>query len=100
MSTGGSDYVAVAATAIAAGNVVIKGAPGRLCKVIINTALTSAQSISFYDNATTNSGTVVFTTAAAAAAGTVYDLQVPCYKGITIAANASLAAGAIVVTFE
>lgn len=99
-STGGNHYAAVTSTAIAAGNVVVWAGATRLCKVIVNTALTSAQAITFYDNATTNSGTVLFTTATAAAAATIYDLQIPCLNGITIASNASLAAGAIIVTFE
>lgn len=96
----GGKYMAVAASAIAAGAVVISPGPTRLCKVIVNTALTSAQAISFFDNASAGSGTTVFTTAAAAAAGTVYDVQIPCGLGLTIGQNASLAAGAIVVTFE
>lgn len=96
----GGKYLNVAAAAISAGNVVVSAVPTRLCKVIVNVALTSAQSVTFYDNATTNSGNIIFVTAAAAAIGTVYDVQIPCGAGLTIAQNASLAAGAIVVTFE
>lgn len=99
VSPGGQFTTAVTAAQIAAGPVVIKGAPGRLCQVLVTTTLTSAQSITFYDNASAGSGTIVGLTAAAATASTIYVFNSPCANGITIGQNASLAAGAITVSW-
>lgn len=89
----------VAAAAIAAGVVVVKGAPGRLCKVLVTIATTASQAITIYDNASAGSGTVVGVIPGSSTAGTLFDLQMPCTNGITIGANASLAAGAITISW-
>ena len=84
---------------IIAGAVVIKGAPGRLCRVLVTTSTTSAQAITFYDNASAGSGTVVGIIPGGTTAGTIVDFEMPCAAGITIGQNASLAAGGITVSW-
>ena len=95
----GQFTTATDATAIAAADVVIKAAPGRLCRIIVTTATTAAQPITFYDNATAGSGKIIFIIPGAAAVATFYDVQMPCALGITIAKNTSLAAGAITISW-
>ena len=77
VSIGGAITGTVAAGAQAA---VVKGSAGRICRVLVTTAGTVATTI--YDNASTNSGTVVGVIPAAAVAGSVYDIQMPCANGI------------------
>ena len=72
--------------ATTAGNTVVWANPGVLCKILVtSTGTGSGTFASVYDNATTNSGSVVFAIPSNAAAGTVYDLQVPVTNGITVA---------------
>lgn len=96
----GKYNVAVGQAAIAAGVVVIKAAPGRLCCVLVTTATTAAQAITFFDNATAGTGTVIGVVPGGSTAGQVYTFLMPANNGITIGANASLAAGAITVSFS
>jgi hypothetical protein len=80
-TTGGSLTASIPATPT--GNVVIKGAPGRLCRVLVTTAGTGSGNVLFYDNATTNSGTVVGAIpATVSVTGTPYMLDMPCANGI------------------
>jgi hypothetical protein len=58
----------------------VKTAPGRLFKAVVTTAL-SAAPITIYDN-TAASGTILFVIPASAAAGSVYDIQLPAVNGI------------------
>lgn len=77
-------------TAISAGltaDTTIKGAAGRLCKVLVTSAGTNALLI--YDNATGHTGTIICSIAANAAAGTLVDLQMPAALGITIQGNSN-----------
>ena len=60
---------------------VVKASPGRLCKVTVTTVL-SAAAITFYDNASAASGTVLAVIPASAAVGTVYDFQISAVNGI------------------
>lgn len=85
VSVGGLSTTAIAANTST--NTVIKATPGRLCKVLITTS--AAAAIVIYDNATTNSGTIICSIAASAAAGTLVDLQMPAANGITFAGIAS-----------
>jgi hypothetical protein len=62
---------------------VVKGAPGRLLKVSVTTATASA-TVNVYDNASAGSGTPLLAIPAAAAAGTVYDVNLPAANGITV----------------
>lgn len=95
----GKFTTAVGYASIAAGVVVVKAAPGRLCKILVTTATTASQAITVYDNASAGSGTIVAVIPGSTAAGTVVDFQMPCQNGITVAQNASLAAGAITISF-
>ena len=78
---------------------LIKGAPGRLCRVLVTTTTTAAQAITIYDNATTGSGTVIGLIPGATAAGTVIDFEMPATNGIYVGTNASLAAGGITISW-
>jgi hypothetical protein len=85
VSTGG-----LVTTAFAAGtsaNTVIKATAGRLCNIVVTTLGTAALSI--YDNASTNSGTILMQIPASAAAGTIYQLNMPAANGITVAGVAN-----------
>lgn len=72
--------------ALAAGTgttpVVIKASAGYLKSFVVTTTATAA--LSFYDNATTNSGTVLYTTASNIAAGTIIVLDMPFANGLTV----------------
>lgn len=85
VTTGGASTAAVNAGATGA-PVVIKAGPGRLCRIVV-TALGTAL-INIYDNASAASGTILFTIPASAAAGTIYDVQMPAALGI-VAGNAA-----------
>jgi hypothetical protein len=102
-SPGGQFTFTTNAAAIGAAAVVIKAAPGRLCKVLITTATTASQPITFFDNATTGSGTIIGIipgiASTGAIAGNVYVFDMPATNGITIGVNASLLAGAITISF-
>jgi hypothetical protein len=76
---------------------VIKATPGRLAKVLCSTA-NATNAINIYDNATTNSGTIIGVIPTTATAGQIFDLQMPAANGITIAATAS--AGTITVSWS
>lgn len=55
-----------------AGNTVLKGAAGVIATVVVTTTGAGAGNVQIFDNATTNSGTVLFAFPANAAAGTSY----------------------------
>lgn len=85
ITAGGSSTAAVAAGV--SGNTVVKASPGRLCRVLITT--TGTNPLQIFDNATTNSGTVVGAFAASPAVGTVMSFDMPAANGITVAGNAA-----------
>lgn len=70
-----------------ASNVVIKGTPGRIGKVVVTA--TGTAGVNIYDNATTNSGTILLAVPANAVVGTIYDVQLPAAAGITVGGVAS-----------
>jgi|ERR1022692_2978564 hypothetical protein len=79
---------------------VVKASPGRLLKVVVTTAFASGTGITFYDNASAASGTVLLTILLAAGlAGAVYTLDLPALNGI-YAANTGLTAGALTVGYS
>jgi hypothetical protein len=87
--TGTNATQATNTTAIAAsvaGNTVIKASAGRIFTVQVTTAGTNA--MSFYDNATTASGTIIAQLPASAAVGT-YTFNSPAANGITAGGNAA-----------
>ncbi len=79
------------------GTQVIKGAAGRLMKVVVTTVTASA-TLTFYDNASAASGTALLVVPAAAAAGTVYDVNLPAVNGVY--ASSSGATGAVTVAWS
>lgn len=70
-----------------ASNVVVKATPGRLCRVLVTA--TGANPMQIFDNATTNSGTIIGALPASPAIGTVLDAEMPAANGITIAGSAT-----------
>lgn len=68
-----------------AGNTEIKTSAGRLCKVVVTAAGTGTGNVLIYDNASTNSGTVLAAIPATIAAGQIYPLDMPAANGITAA---------------
>jgi hypothetical protein len=81
--------------ALAAGTgttpVVIKASAGYLKSFVVTT--TASAALSFYDNASAASGTVLYTTASNIAAGTVVVLDMPFANGLTVSqATGSMAA--------
>lgn len=61
----------------------VKGGPGRLCRVIVTVAGTTATRI--YDNASVGTGTVIGAVPANPAVGTMIECQGPVANGITVA---------------
>lgn len=82
--------------AVAAGTgttpVVVKASAGYLKAFVVTTTATAA--MSFYDNASAASGTVLYTTASNIAAGTIVVLDMPFTNGLTV----SQASGSAAVT--
>lgn len=78
------------------GNVVVKNAPYTLTGITLNGGAAGA-TFRVFDNATTNSGTVLFAATLAATTAATYMFPVPikANNGVTINASAAGAAGAI-----
>lgn len=81
--------------ALAAGSgttaVTVKASAGYLKSFVVTT--TASAALSFYDNASAASGTVLYTTAANIAAGTVVVLDMPFANGLTVSqASGTMAA--------
>ncbi len=88
--------VAVAGTS--GGNVICTAVPGRMCKIVVTSAGTGA-SLTFYDSATTNAGTVVYVTAATTQTlGTVTDINIPLANGLVV--NGTTGTPGLLVTFN
>jgi len=68
-----------------AGNTVIKPRAGQLRNVLVTAAGTGAGQVNVYDNATTNSGTVIASIPATVSVGTWYTFLMPAALGITVA---------------
>jgi hypothetical protein len=75
------------AVASGAGTVVLKAAPGRLCRIAVTVAGTVAFSV--FDNASAASGTLLFTSPVTTTLGTIFDVQMPAQNGITVSNPAS-----------
>ena len=71
----------------AAGTYTVKAGPGRL--VMISVTASSTGILTFYDNASAGSGLVMFVVPASATAGTIYNLSLPAFNGITVVAATS-----------
>ena len=70
--------------AAGAGTTPVSAQPGRLCRVLVTTAGTGSGDVLIYDNASTNSGTVVGIIPATIAIGTYYTFDMPVANGITV----------------
>jgi len=81
VGTGGG---ATGTVASGAGNTVVKASAGRLCRVLVTTAGSGTGNVLFYDNASTNSGTVIGMVPATIAIGTFYTFDMPAVNGITV----------------
>jgi hypothetical protein len=84
VATGG---LVTTAVAVNAANTVVKAGAGRLCNVLVTTTGTNPMLI--YDNATTNSGTVIGCLPASPPVGTTYTFSMPAAAGITVAGSAT-----------
>ncbi len=92
LTTDGGNYT----TALSAWSAkVIKSQPGRLCKVLVTTAL-PATAVTIYDN-TSAAGTIIGVIPASSAVGTLIDFNMPAAIGIYISASAS---GAITLSYS
>jgi hypothetical protein len=95
-TTGGTTTAAVASGT--SSNTVIKATPGRLARVLVTgLAGTTTGTTSIFDNATTNSGTVLAILANNTAVGTVLTFDMPAANGITVGGNAN--APAVTISF-
>lgn len=74
---------ATATVPAGAGTTVVSAAPGRLGRVLVTAAGTGSGDVLIYDNATTNSGTVIGVIPATVAVGAYYTFDMPCTNGIT-----------------
>lgn len=78
------------------GLVTVKGGPGRLMKIVVGVATTTT-AVTVYDNASAASG-VVLAVIPPSAAGTVFDINLPAFNGITV--NGGAAAGSLTVAWS
>lgn len=77
----GKKSVTAAAGTTGANSVLVATGPGILHKLVVTTL--SSASMILYDNATTNSGTIIYSSAAVQAIG-VYDINMPFTNGLTL----------------
>jgi hypothetical protein len=88
-TTTGGTTTAVVASGV--GTTVIKATAGRLCRVVVtNTPATNP--LTFYDNASTGTGTVIGIVPGSATQGQVFDFNMPAALGITAIGAATSAA--------
>lgn len=94
----GKKTVTAAAGTTAANAVLVSSGPGILHKIVVTTAGATAGMI-IYDNATTNSGTKVYSSAATHALG-VYDINMPFVNGLTLRKDSTTAAFTAIYTLN
>jgi hypothetical protein len=75
---------ATATVATGAANTIVSASPGRLVRALVTAAGTGSNNVLIYDNATTNSGTVIGIIPATVAIGTMYTFEMPCANGIVV----------------
>ena len=93
VAPGGSATVAIAAGS-ATSTSVVKAASGRLCRVIATGVAASTAALTFYDNASAASGTIIGIIPTGTNPGQSFDIQMPASNGIT----AGLLSGSAAVT--
>jgi len=87
-SSGGKTTGAVAAGT--ATDTVIKGSPGRLCRISVTAAAgTTTGTTPIYDNATGHTGTILVVVPNSTAVGTLIDVNLPAAAGITVNGGAN-----------
>jgi len=91
---GGDTTVALTNTQVTNGVAAIRGAQGRLCKVLVTTVI-GANAINFFDGLTAT-GTIIGIVPAAAAVGTIITFDMPFAIGLSTAAAA--AGGAVTIS--
>jgi hypothetical protein len=78
-------------------NTVVKASAGRICSVMVTTVTSGA--ITFYDNATTNSGNVLdVIPSATAVTGASLQARMPAVNGITV--NGPATSGSITISYQ
>lgn len=89
----GYSVSASANTTVAAGTgtTVVKASPGRLVAAVV-TGAASTGALTFYDNASTGSGTVIGVVPSGAGSGTRWPFEAPAVNGITAVGAAGSAA--------
>nr|HET6902700.1 hypothetical protein [Ktedonobacteraceae bacterium] len=92
ISNDGTNTTAIAAAT--AGNTVIKATAGRLARILVTA--TGTVTMLLYDNATTNSGTIIGVVKSGAVVGDIIELRTPAANGITVGGNAGNAGVTIV----
>lgn len=93
-----AQYDRTSTVATGAANTVVKAGSGRLLRVLVTTAGTGTGNVLFYDNASTNSGTIIGEIPATIAVGTFYLFSMPAALGI-VCVNV-LSGPALTVNFE
>jgi hypothetical protein len=88
VSAGGQSTASVPS---GAANTVVKNYSGRLCRAVVTTTGTATPpaNLVFFDNATTNSGTVIGNVPGNATAGQIFEFVMPAINGI-VAQNVAL----------
>lgn len=81
----GTNTTAIAAATVA--NTVIKASAGRLARILVTA--TGTANVLIFDNATTNSGTVIGIVKATAVVGDIIELRTPAQSGITVGGSAN-----------
>ncbi len=95
-TSSGKSTGTVAAGTTGANEVAYANGPGVLHRAIVTTAGTA--SLILYDNATTNSGTILYSSAATYALGTVTEINAPFANGVTARKASGTAAVTLVYT--
>lgn len=81
----------IATIPVGAATIPIAPRKGRLVRAVVTTAAAGG-AVTFFDNSSAGSGTVLAIVPGTAALGAVFDLQMPVMNGITAVAAASAAA--------
>jgi len=95
---GGDSTVVVTQAQIVAGNVVVRGAPNRLVTVLNGgAAATAGAALTFFDNASAASGTVIGVVPIGLAAGGMITFNMPAAAGIVVGQQAAFTGGPLTI---
>jgi hypothetical protein len=87
-----------ASVAFGALPLTVKASAGRLCTVIVTTAVATG-AITIWDNASAGSGTPLLVVPIGAAIGTIYQVNLPALLGITVT-GATATAGVLTIGYS